>query len=358
MTRQQIWLLLDSRGPGGIESHVYHLAGGLRHHRQDVIVVFLTDYGRHPLLPALDAIGVTTRTLDGCFGTLWQALGEQRPAILHTHGYKAGIYGRLSARLHGIPCLSTFHAGEVPRGRLALYDWLDRHSARLASHVLAVSPAIAERLPVPAQIVDNFVITSGLQLSQGRQIAFVGRLSHEKGPDRFIDLAARHPQQHFHVYGDGPMADELKHHATGNVCFHGMQTTMERVWPQIGILVMPSRHEGLPMAAIEAMARGIPVLASDVGALATLIRPPVNGWLVVSGDRSALSQGLQAWLAQDPEMRASMQRAARQRIARGYTADIAIPRLIATYRQTAQARRADRKARCKFGNRSTTSSGR
>lgn len=114
-----VWLLLDSSGIGGIETHVWHLAEALRSRGRPVRVVFLADHGPHPLFDRLEAAQHRVTRLGGSFGDLLHALREQRPGVLHTHGYKAGILGRLAARLAGIPVVSTFHAGEPGRGASA-----------------------------------------------------------------------------------------------------------------------------------------------------------------------------------------------------------------------------------------------
>jgi len=331
----KIWLLLDSRQPGGIESHVLQLADGLKLYGKEVQVVFLQDYGDHPLRGALRDRGIASCSLSGSFISLRLALRQHRPAILHTHGYKAGIYGRLAALLCGIPSLSTYHAGEIGRGKMAIYDWLDRQSARLANKVFAVSPQIAKRLPINSELADNFVNTHGLSHSDGQQIAFVGRLSHEKGPDYFLQLARHFPQHHFHFYGDGPMASPLYREAPDNLHFHGMQRDMSVVWPHIGILVMPSRYEGLPMSALEAMARGIPVLASQVGALDQLIENGCNGWLISPGEQQQLQKRLGEWLTMPPTERQQLSLSARAKIEQRFSANIAIPQLLHHYQLAA-----------------------
>ena len=116
----EIWIMLDSRGFGGIESHVLQLAVGLNNHKQKVVVVFLTDYGQHPLRDALAKQKVDTLTLDGRVSTLWKTIRAKKPSVLHTHGYKAGILGRLVARLQKIPVATTYHAGEIATGKLAI----------------------------------------------------------------------------------------------------------------------------------------------------------------------------------------------------------------------------------------------
>ena len=331
----KVWLLLDSRQLGGIESHVLQLANGLKMHNKEVQVVFLQHHGNHPLRVALQCRDISTLSLDGSPFSLLRAMREHRPGILHTHGYKAGIYGRLAARVCHIPAISTYHAGEIPSGKLAFYDWLDRQSARLASKVFAVSPQIAQRLPVNSELADNFVNTSGLAHSYGKQIAFVGRLSHEKGPDSFLQLAKHFPQHTFHLYGDGPMATELRKVAPANLQFHGMQNDMSRIWPQVGLLVMPSRYEGLPMSALEAMARGIPVLANQVGALDQLIENGRDGWLVQPGEFQQLQWRLEQWFGMSNENRQQLRLAAKIKIEQRFSANIAIPQLLQHYQQVA-----------------------
>ena len=332
---QKIWLLLDSRELGGIESHVLQLADGLNQHHKQVTVVFLANYGEHPLRELLRQRGISSVSLDGKAFTLWKVLQQLSPALIHTHGYKAGVYGRIAAKLAGIPSVSTYHAGETPNGKLAIYDWLDRMSAGLASKVFAVSPQIAKRLPVPAEITDNFINTCNINTSAGEQVAFVGRLSHEKAPERFIQLAVKYPEQQFHIYGDGALAPMLKKSAPTNVIFHGLQADMSTVWQKIGLLVMPSRFEGMPMAALEAMARGIPVLASRVGALDQLIGQSNNrcGWLVSAGNANELNQCFKQWLKLLHDDKHKMQLIAQQTIMNRFSSYVAIPKLMQHYRQ-------------------------
>jgi len=333
----EIWLLLDSSSPGGIETHVFQLAIGLKEQGQKARVVFLQDYGPHPLRDALKASGVSTEALDGSMKSLWTMVRKHKPFLLHTHGYKAGILGRIIGLLAGVSAVSTFHAGEKPSGKLAIYDRLDRGTAWLAKKVFAVSPEIAARLPVKSLVLDNFIDTSRLPQSSGKQIAFVGRLSHEKGPDYFLQLATFFPKQQFDFYGDGPSREELEGKAGPNVRFHGQQSDMTPVWQKIGLLVMPSRHEGLPMAALEAMGRGIPVLASDVGALDQLVKHGFNGWLIPPGDTDALKAHLSQWLKMNNEDKNEFHDLSKAVVERRFSAAVVIPQLLSVY-QDATAR--------------------
>ncbi|MCB1775039.1 MAG: glycosyltransferase family 4 protein [Gammaproteobacteria bacterium] len=326
-----IWLALDSRQAGGIETHVVQLANGLRDHGWHSRVVFLRDHGPHPMKDRLADRGLPWSVLDGRFFSLARLLRTARPSILHTHGYKAGIVGRLAARITGVPVVSTFHAGETGTGRVALYDRLDRWTSALSQQRIAVSQSIADRLPWPSSVMNNFVDVPD-PTTIGNQIAFVGRLSHEKGPDIFTRLGALHPGHPFHVYGSGPMATELQRTASANIVFHGAQADMDTVWPRIGVLVMTSRHEGLPMAALEAMARGIPVIATNTGNLPALVRHGDNGFLCPVADIAAFDTCLSTWLTRK-DQRDRWSVTARDTVQRAFSTRAVVPQVLDRYRQ-------------------------
>jgi len=326
---KQVWLVLDSRNFGGIETHVLQLARNLVKHHIPVEVVFLADYGGHPITTLFDDEQIKYRVLTHGLWSLNSMIRTQRPTLIHTHGYKAGIVTRLANILSNTTVVSTFHAGEIVGGKLAFYDFIDRVSACLSHAIIAVSAPINARLDNRATILNNFVAINQQHLP-GDQIAFVGRLSHEKGPDIFLKLASYFTEQHFHVYGDGPMADELKRHAGDNVIFHGDQPSMDHHWKNIGLLVMPSRQEGLPMAALEAMSHGIPVCAFNVGALHKLINQR-NGWLAPAGDTRTLKHAICQWLSSSLAHKFSRSRHARKRIIVKFSDVAAMPMIVDCY---------------------------
>lgn len=327
----EIWLLLDSRSIGGIESHVFQLAKGLRQHNIAVRVVLMKLYGKHPLVKLLSGSDIPCTVASQKDNDLFALCKKYKPAIIHTHGYKSGIVGRCIANYLGIPLVSTHHAGEQPEGRVAFYDWMDRYSSFLSDHIFSVSPQVSSRLPCKSEIIKNFVDAVATNPSKGNQVAFVGRLSHEKGPDILKRIACQQQSFVFHIYGDGPLRDQLVLDSPSNMVYHGLQKEMNSIWPRIGLLLITSRYEGLPMAAIEAMAHGIPVLASRVGALNSLIKHRVNGWLVEPDDTEAFFYFLRQWQQLSNGAKNAMRRAAMATVKQSFSSNAVIPRYIQCY---------------------------
>lgn len=330
MAERDIWLFLDSSSIGGIETHVLGLSEALTERGRANTVVFLQRHGEHPLWPVLDERGLRWRVLDAGLGGLISTLRRERPRLLHTHGYKAGILGRLAGLTARVPVVSTFHAGEPGSGMVRVYNLLDCLSSRLAAGIIAVSEPIAERLPPRTHLIGNFVAPRPLADGPGRDLAFVGRLSHEKGPDLFCELSERLSGVAPAVFGDGPMRAELEPRYPG-INFLGQKSDMAPHWPRVGLLCMTSRNEGLPLVALEAMARGIPVAAFAVGALPGLIEHGVNGWLVEPGDLDAMAQVIGDWRAMDAEALADMAAHAVATIQERYSPDALLPRILEVY---------------------------
>jgi glycosyltransferase involved in cell wall biosynthesis len=326
-----IWLVLDSRSNGGIETHVLELAKGLSHYELDINVVFLKNHGYHPLREALISAGIETISLDGGLRSLIKKIKLINPRIIHSHGYKASLFCCLAAKCTSIFHSSTFHAGEPGKGKMALYDWLHRQSSRFIDKNFAVSKEIASRLPVKSTLLDNFISVPEPSPKSDSQIAFVGRLSEEKGPDHILSIASRLPGIQFDIYGDGPLMDTLRHEATDNCRFHGNQPSMEAHWANIDLLLMPSRYEGLPMAALEAMARRIPVIAFNVGAMDKVILPDQNGWLVIANQVESFQQKIEGWLNMDIDQKNAIRDAARDHICSHFSSQKIIPLLLEQY---------------------------
>ena len=332
---RDILLFVDSSTFGGIETHLLQLASGLAANGLQVKVVFFKDYGPHPLVNALKEQSIPVIFLRWGGISLLALLTKTRPALLHSHGYKAGILGRLACSLLKIPSIHTHHAGETCTGKLAVYAAIDRQTAFLNTANLAVSDAISARLPVKSTVFNNFVNTQKLSISQGQKIAFVGRLSEEKGPDRFIALAKKHTHLAFSVYGDGPLRAPLEQQATRNCQFHG-RVNMEDHWQDIGFLIICSRYEGLPLVALEAMARGIIVISFAVGDMSKLITHDINGYLMDEGDMDSLHHTLHVATQAQPATLKYIRQNATLRVQQHYSTQAVLPQYINLYQHASQ----------------------
>lgn len=331
-----VWHYVDSSKPGGIESHLRNLLPALCDAGINAQLILHTDYGPHPLKDALEQAGVAWRCLDGRFGTLFRALRRERPALLHTHGYKAGILGRLAGRVSGIPVVSTMHSGDLGSGPVRAYSLLDHYTSGL-SHLIVVSAALRKRYPRARLIANGVAMPETRHAKPGHKIAFVGRLSEEKGPFEFVKLAERVPGENYVMFGDGPLRQEAAARAGGSVQFVGAVPDMAPHWADIGLLVMPSRFEGMPMAALEAMAHGIPVAAYAVGALPELLADN-RGLLAPPGDLDALDAALRQFVGMSPEQRRIMGDQARAHVQAHYSAEACARATTAVYRDVLGAR--------------------
>ncbi|TFH92352.1 glycosyltransferase family 4 protein [Vibrio ouci] len=330
----QVWLIIDSFTFGGIETHLLELANGLKQHQAPVKVWLIRRYDSESLLATkLRDADIEVEYLDQTnrhyIRYLLKQIKSERPALIHAHGYKASIVSKLARVVTGVRQISTYHAGETPNGIVWLYDLIDRFSAFLSCHSIAVSEKISAKLPVKTLAFNNFIDDRNLTPSRGKSIAFVGRLSEEKGPDRIVDLAQLNKALNFEIYGGGLMEEQLRKTAPPNVTFHGHQSDMSSVWNKIGLLIICSRYEGLPMTALEAMGRGIPVLALNVGNLSHLIVNNDNGFLADS--MTELNGALAEFAAFDDTQLLAMQTSAINTIKQAYSAEAVIPQLLRLY---------------------------
>ena len=337
MERDTIVILLDSSQLGGIESHVYHLARALNKQGWAAEIWFYKQYSKpHPLALRLDYEGIQYHYLAGTIQDIYSRLKSTRPRLLHTHGYKAGVFGRIVARLLKVPAVNTFHNGDPGVGIVRLYTWLDLVTSSLSENI-AVSDEIVARFKKkkPVQI-NNFISLPGWQPKSGCDVAFVGRLSHEKGPDQFMQLAKHIPEQVFRIYGAGPMAPLLKEQEIANIRFMGEVSGMNDQWQHLDLLCITSRHEGLPMVALEAMANGVPVISFHLGALPDLIKQGVNGWIAPEGDIQEMGKLVQLWFSLPEQVKALVRDACRQTIARSYSYKAVLPQVLEVYARAAQ----------------------
>lgn len=292
-------------------------------------------------------------------------LREVRPAILHTHMAKAGTVGRIAAAsvrprpriihtFHG-HVLEGYFRPVVQKGFLAA----ERHLARHTDVLVAVSPQVRDDLlalgvgtperwrVIPLGLrLDSFAAVTGpagqlrrrLGLSADDQlVGAVGRLVPIKDLATLVHAVARLPQVHLALIGDGEQRAELQRLVDvlglrHRVHLPGWADDVAGWVSDVDVVALTSRNEGTPVALIEALAAGRPVVATAVGGVPFVVRDGASGWLVPPGDPGAVSEALAACLGDRPE---AARRAAsgRAEVLERFTADRLVRDVRALYRE-------------------------
>ena len=332
--------LVDSRSFGGIESHIGHLCNELSARNIAVQLVLLNDYGNHPLEDICETGQIPIFKLDGKFTSLFKLMIREKPAVIHTHGYKANIFGRLVGLLNSAKVVSTFHNGDKGVGVTRIYTLIDSISALLSRNI-AVSRKIQSRLnPIKSHWVPNFIPLQkqpvdtnealSKEISSITRIAFVGRLEEVKNPQLFAEIAYALPEKEFHLYGDGSLRKCLTEKCIPNLFIHGQVNNMDSVWGSIDLLLITSKAEGLPLVALEAMARGIIVIATPVGDLPHFIKSGENGFLAKE-NADDFVHAITMLETSTHQSKFGLKREARKTIEESYRADMVIPKLLEVY---------------------------
>lgn len=243
--------------------------------------------------------------------------------LLHTHGYKADLYGYAAARKTGVSLVATCHNWPDRNLPLWFYSVLDRLVLRRFPRVVAVSEGVKEalwRFGVPRNRVS--VIANGVDLARfgavqpslGREISkgdrlvvgTVGRLVPAKGGVYFLRAAREvlrvFASALFVLVGDGPEREKLETlaHQLGiqsSVVFVGQRDDIPGVYASFDIVALPSLAEAMPLAVLEALAAKRPVVASQVGDVPRMILHEQTGLLVKPGDDRGLADAIMRLLA-------------------------------------------------------------
>jgi glycosyltransferase involved in cell wall biosynthesis len=272
-------------------------------------------------------------------------LREDSIDLIHTHGYKADLYGFLAAWRSNKPVVATCHNWVGGTAALGIYNQLDRLALKRFNALAAVSDEVAQRLRdtgVPAEKVttiangiDVQAFESGLPLpiinvNGSKVVGVVARLDLQKGFE-YLLRAIRELCNIFYglkvvIVGEGPdrkaIEDMVKEYGLqSNVILAGQQSDMPGVYAAMDVFVLPSLNEGLPMTILEAMAASKPVVATRVGAIPSVIKDGENGLLVDPRDTNGLRNAI-ASLLSDPNLCSRMGKKAHDWVSANYTSEV------------------------------------
>jgi glycosyltransferase involved in cell wall biosynthesis len=243
---------------------------------------------------------------------LMEFLRANPSAIVHTHGYKANVIGRI-ARVMGSPMtalVSTSHGFDDYAARLHLYNAIDRLTGPASDVVTAPDATMLATFPrrtvtkfIPNAIPDQQPPTAADRITARKRFGwsdadFVAgamcRLSSNKGITELV-AAARSTQAplRWAAAGAGPMQPDIERCDPARIQAVGYVTPSDDYVAAIDVYVQPSRVEGLSLSLLQAMRAGKPIVATRVNATELAIRDGVDGLLVESRSASALARGVE-----------------------------------------------------------------
>ena len=261
--------------------------------------------------------------------------------VLHAHGYKSDLYCYYALRGTNTPLVSTCHTWYDNDVKVWLYGVLDRFILKNFAGVIAVSEEVRQRLLAAGVKRERiWLIRNGIDVNvyprhskanaereERLTVGLVGRLSPEKGVDIFLNAAAKilsaMPNVTFLVAGDGPDREALQAQIQAlniqtKARLLGRLDDLRGFYQSLDLLVSASRQEGLPMALLEGTACGLPVVATAVGEVPSIVENGRTGIIVPPQDADALAEGMLA-LLRDPERRNRMGVAARELVAKEFS---------------------------------------
>lgn len=259
---------------------------------------------------------------------LWAGLAlvrRFRPDIIHTHfAVPAGALAYVLSLLTGIPYILTAHLGDVPGGvpekTARWFRWLKPFTKPIwkrARQVVAVSEFTRQlalmHYPVDIRVIPNgadcsHLTMTDIQANAVPRIAFAGRFVSQKNPLAIIRVLSTLKDLNWtcSMLGDGLMLEEVKaeiEKSGMNERFHltGWVTPADVVdeFSKSDILFMPSLSEGLPVVGVDALMKGLAIVASKIGGFLDLVEPERNGYLVEVSDEAGFSSALRK-LISDP----------------------------------------------------------
>ncbi|MHB1047638.1 MAG: glycosyltransferase [Thermoanaerobaculia bacterium] len=365
--RRRVLFVIGTLEVGGAEVQLTRLATHLDPRRFEAEICCLSDGG--PLARDAEAHGVPVHVLGlrslnplreplevlSRLADLLRLLRRRRPDVVHGFLFWGYVLGALAGRLTGAPVVvsSRRSLGDFKKGR-PLFRAIEQVANRCSDLLVANSEAVRDDVirtegADPARIV---VVPNGLRLPEpdmesrararrslglgerGLVVGVIANLIHYKGHRFLVEawarVVARTPGARALLFGDGPMRGAIEEQVRDlgigdSIVLLGRVENARDLLPALDLYVQPSLEEGFSNAILEAMAAGLPVVATDVGGNREAVRDGVTGCLVPPADAGRLALAV-AELLEDPEARRLMGAAGREAAGR-----YSVERMVAAY---------------------------
>jgi glycosyltransferase involved in cell wall biosynthesis len=362
---------------GGTRRHLVDLAGGLAERGLEVHLVVAAE--RQPDfredLEHLASAGCQVRELAMVrsisplrdarhLRTLEGLLRSVRPDVVHTHSSKAGVLGRAASirtgigrRVHTPHTMAFLFRDMFGPVRRRVFFELERRLCARTERVIAVSESEG-RTVRESGVIDPGrvrVIPNGVEVSSGTKrvpldlaalgldpsrpcAAVIGLLNVAKGQDLAIDALGACPELQLLLVGHGEEREALEARAArrgvaGRVRLLGFRSDVAEILASVELLLLPSRWEGMPYVVLEAMACGVPVVATPVDGAVDLIEDGRTGWLAREVSASALGETLGEALALTADERRGVGERGRERVARHFTRAAMVDAVVELYEE-------------------------
>jgi glycosyltransferase involved in cell wall biosynthesis len=347
---------------GGLESVVLAMAARQRRAGHEVLVAAIVgrrDASQHwqeaLLVAGVDVVPLVSpgRSYLGQWRAVTELLRRRGPSVVHTHGYHADIIGGLAARRLGLSTVTTVHGFTSGGAKRRVYQHLQRRAFRKFDAVMPVARTVGADLarhgvaPTKLHVVPNGFsadieplprAVARRELAVGlaeQRVGWIGRLSVEKGPDIMIRaLAMLPPAVRLSMFGDGAQRGTVERLARrlgvdSRITWHGVIPWAARFARAFDVLVLSSRSEGTPIALFEAMAAGVPVVATRVGGIPDIVTD-AEAILVEPDDPAGLAAAIAATL-RDSEAATTRVTAARRRLEEAFAIEPWLARIDSVY---------------------------
>lgn len=375
-----LWLI-DSLTVGGAESLIVPFARGLDRKRFDLQVCCLSTITGNPIEQRLREEGVTVTNLNArrlrdvrAFRALKQLVRDDAIDLVHAHLTYSAIWSAFLSRQTAVPAVASLHvapsamrAVQTSRRQIVMTSLRDRLMRfavnRWSSMVIMVSDALRQTYLAGGGInaAKMRVVHNGIEVERFRRnraaardqlvreldlpadapiVVTVSVLRPGKGIDVLLEAARSVADAQFVIIGDGPKREEWSEAArragiAERVRWAGYRRDVDAILAGCDLFAHPSVDDAFPTVLLEAMAAGLPIVASRVGGIPEIVEPDVTGLLVPPNDSHALTTSIVALLSDEPRLM-RMSEAARDIAGRRFSTAAWIERLTVVYDEVLQ----------------------